>query len=171
VNLDFRDMIRKAVQRFADLGCRSAGLLISQGQTLGKFPEIFAEAAAELGVEVPAGGVVVAPEASSQDGFEAIDAFLKLPRVPEGVFVFPDSICQGVLMGLLKHRVRVPEDLKVIMHANEEISIYSPLPVDRIVTHVEAVAQSLISQVLKQAQGSPTHAIRLPLSLEVAASG
>lgn len=170
VNLDFGDMIRKALQRFADLGCRSAGMLISQAQTLGKFPELFAEAAAALGVEVPAGGVVVIPEASSQRGFAAIETFLKLPRVPEGVFVFPDSICQGVLMGLLKHRVRVPEDLKVIMHANEEISIYSPLPVDRIVTRVEVVAASLISQVLRQAQGNPTHAIRLPMSLKVAAS-
>jgi DNA-binding LacI/PurR family transcriptional regulator len=58
--------------------------------------------------------VIVSTRGSVDDGAEAIDALLTLPKPPSAVFVASDSMAVGVLEGCSRQGVRVPEDLALV---------------------------------------------------------
>ena len=71
----------------------------------------------------------------------------------------------GVIMALQAQQVRVPEDLKLVLHKNEAIDLLCPVPATFAVSSERAVARALIEQVQKQFRGEPVEPMSLPFRL------
>ena len=64
-----------------------------------------------------------------QYGYEEFLKLWSLPEKPEGLIVFPDTVARRMLLALREKHVRVPEELKLVLHKNESLDLFCPLPV------------------------------------------
>lgn len=98
-------------------------------------------------------------------GYERFHEFWRLPNRPEGLIVYPDSIARGVITAALELRVRLPHDLRLVIHRNAEVELVCPLPATFIESRCREVAAALIAQVEKQFRNEPCAPIQLPFHL------
>lgn len=80
-------------------------------------------------------------------GYEAYQRFHRIRNRPEGLMVYPDSICRGVVLSMIDKKVRVPEKLRVVMHTNDEIGMFCPFPFIGITSCIQTLAEVLIRQI------------------------
>ncbi len=97
-------------------------------------------------------------------GYErlAYDAFKRIwscAERPDGLFVYPDELNIGTLMGILHRKVEVPRDLQLVLHRNKGLEQLMPLPVEWIEVDVAAMAEGLITQLLRCFNGETTEPI------------
>jgi DNA-binding LacI/PurR family transcriptional regulator len=85
---------------------------------------------------------------------------------PDGMFIYPDAIAPGALMALAMRNVRVPEDLKLVIHNNEEVPVFCPYPVDRLVVKVSDAAQALVNHIRDRLVNRPSGTRLLPARME-----
>jgi DNA-binding LacI/PurR family transcriptional regulator len=83
-------------------------------------------------------------------GFDAFNRIWDLPNRPDGLFLYPDVLATGALMAMAMRGIKGPQDLKVVMHANEELPIFCPFPVDRVVYRAADAANSLVTYIRSQ---------------------
>lgn len=86
-------------------------------------------------------------------GFRQCEQFLAMKRPPDSLICFPDDCTRGVVNSLLQRGIKVPKDLLVISHQNQEMPLFSPFPIQRINVRVEDFAQALITQLDNQIEG------------------
>ena len=60
--------------------------------------------------------------------YESFKAFLSRPKRPRAIFFLDDAICDIALRVITEFRIRVPEDLAIITHANSCRHFHFPLP-------------------------------------------
>jgi DNA-binding transcriptional regulator YhcF (GntR family) len=94
------------------------------------------------------------------------EEFLRAPVVPDMLFIYPDSFVGGVALTLVKHRIRVPEDILVVSHRNAEIKIYMPFPMIWLTVKVEDFALGLIEQIDRQIMGEPLRPVTIDVHFE-----
>ena len=70
-----------------------------------------------------------------------------------------DVAATGVIAALLEQGVRVPDQLKLVVHKNSAVDIFCPLPATFIEVSTSAIAAALIGQVQKQFRGEPTQPV------------
>ena len=75
--------------------------------------------------------------------------------------VYPDTVARGVILGLLEKQVRVPAELKLVLHKNEAVGLYCPLPAMLLVSSERKLARALLQQVRKQFRGERCEQILL----------
>jgi DNA-binding LacI/PurR family transcriptional regulator len=81
--------------------------------------------------------------------------FLKLWQLsekPDGLLVWPDVVASGVVTAVLESGVRVPEDLKLVLSANDQLPYPCPIPAKFAVLRVAQYARAfrrLIQQQLE----------------------
>jgi len=80
---------------------------------------------------------------------------------PDGLFVYPDSLARGVFYAALELGVRVPEDLRLVVHRNEEIEMFCPFPVTWITVRAKDFAVGLMRQIRLQVAGRPAPRLRV----------
>ena len=85
-----------------------------------------------------------------------------LPEKPEGLIVYPDTVARGLVVALREKQVRVPEELKLVLHKNESLGLLCPMPVTFMVSSEREMARALIGQVQKQFRGESCEPIYLP---------
>ena len=100
-------------------------------------------------------------------GYEQFLQLWKQATKPDGLIVFDDVTARGVIMALQAQQVRVPEELKLVLHKNEAIDLLCPVPATFAVSSERAMARALIEQVQKQFRGEPVEPISLPFRLMV----
>jgi len=181
VTTDFRQFVEASLQELAGQGCRSVGFLAPLiGVEGGCYPdgshdiffdmlEHFMDVATDLGLTVKNDWMRVYNLADfdpvqDQEQF-GHEEFLKLwsaPEKPEGLVVFPDTVARGLLLALREKQVRVPEELKLVLHKNESLGLFCPMPVTFMVSSERETAQALIEQVQKQFRGESCEPISLP---------
>ena len=175
VSHDHKQMIRSALGELKRLGARSAGLISHLASNPAEadrvfhhrniaFFETFHEAAAQHGLEVRKEWIVV-PESfsgiSEQLGYDEFKKLWSLPQRPDGLFVFPDVLARGVTVAMLEAGIRVPDELKVVMHRNVEVEFLNPLPVSWIEANARDTAAALVEQVQRQLRGEKIEPIFL----------
>lgn len=143
------------------------------------------EARAEMKIKLEAaireeGLTVVAsplrdPEAAhkgmEETGFLIGEKIAKMASLPEALVIFPDIYTRGVVSALLKHGVRVPEDLLLISHRNREMEFFTPLPVVWLTVSIEDHAEALLRQIEQQIAGEAAAGIAVQVALEAASAG
>ena len=181
VHSDSRQFVDASVRELARQGCRSAGFLAPiMGAEESCYPdgshtlyyemvEHFMDLATDLGLTVKNDWVRVhhlsrpgAVRDQEQFGYEAFLKLWSLPEKPEGLIVFPDTVVRGMLLALGQKQVRVPDELKLVLHKHESLDLFCPMPVTFMVSSERETAQALIEQVQKQFRGESCERILLP---------
>ena len=183
VGHDLRQFVEISLRELARQGCRSVGF-IAPIMDADKFTEPdgsnniyfgmlehFASLARDLNLTVKnewmrlllhrSGGIKV----QEQFGYEE---FLKLwsqPEKPEGLVVLTDFVARGAIVAIREKQVRVPEELKLILHKCESTHLFCPMPATFVVNSEPEMARALIEQVKKQFRGESCERISLPFKL------
>ena len=97
-----------------------------------------------------------------QFGFDSMQALWRQAERPEGVVVYEDVTAGGLLMAIMRDQIRVPEDLKLVLHRNVEIGLFCPVPAAFLDVRIAEVAAALIAQARCLYDGDEIAAIRLP---------
>jgi DNA-binding LacI/PurR family transcriptional regulator len=182
VDCDHRQLAELSLRQLARQGCRSVGLILPNSPASANpdgtrhvwmdFFERFNDLARDLGLTVRNEWMRLrgheddlCGRSAEQFGYEE---FLKLwshPERPEGLLVCDDTVARGVILAVREQQVRVPEDLKLVLHKNESIDLYCPLPATLVVTSEREIAQALIGQVQKQFRGETCELIQIGFTL------
>ena len=185
--------VEKAMAYLADQGCRNIGLitvLSRQAQETGgqkseavEFHEHFSQAARRHGLEVRDNwiesptvntGVGLAEQQAAKFGYESFHKLWNQPEKPEALLVHTDVAAQGVLMALGQRQVRVPEDLRLVLHRNAEIGLFCPVPASFIEVKVQEVAAALVSLLDRISRGQavtePVHVAAAFVPEDIAAT-
>jgi DNA-binding LacI/PurR family transcriptional regulator len=186
VDHDMRQFVEISLRELARQGCRSVGF-IAPIMDADKFMdpegspnvyygmmEHFTAIARDLDLTVknewmrllpPGSGCSAGIKAQEQFGYEE---FLKLwsqPEKPEGLVVFTDVTVRGAIVAIREKQVRVPGELKLMLHKCESTNLFCPMPATFVVNSEREMAQALIGQVKKQFRGESCERISLPFKL------
>jgi DNA-binding LacI/PurR family transcriptional regulator len=183
VDHDLRQFVDISLRELARQGCRSVGFIaprldVLEGCTAKStrtlslsMLEHFTHVVVDLGLTVKNDWMRVAhqqpAEPLNQEHF-GHEQFLKIwsqPEKPEGLLIMNDTISRGALLAMREKQVRVPEDLKLVLHKNETIDLFCPMPVTFVVTSEREMARALIAQVQKQFRGESCERVSLPFKL------
>jgi DNA-binding LacI/PurR family transcriptional regulator len=180
IGQDSHQMFQVALRQLRERGCRSVGLIIPRPiwgpkesdrmqDIVGLFPK-FLDAVRDEGLEIR-NEWVRTPEGRLMDdeleefGYRQFLELWKQPQRPEGLIIYPDTVVRGAITGILQAGVSVPNDLKLVLHRNENVPLICPLPASWIVTSVRQWAVALIEQIQNQIENRHVQPVYLPVSL------
>jgi DNA-binding LacI/PurR family transcriptional regulator len=174
VTLDTQTMARMAAKQLKDWGCRTAGLIISESTAalnsdrrpfeLPPISTTFLDEAQRLGLRIDNAWVKRPPDtprSMTEMGYHFFHELWNGANRPDGIFVFPDMVARGVLAAASEDRVKIPDDLHMIIHRNVEVEVFSPIPVAALETSTTMVAEGLFRQIQRQVAGKEAPAICL----------
>lgn len=144
VDFDHKAMLRDSLVRLAQLGCKTAGLMIPSDFTKAEMLEHLENVSAETGVAVNYEWILTFRDTQEQTGYAHLCALWDAKTRPDGLVVYPDRAARGVLSAIMEKRVRVPGELRLILHRNAESPYVSPVPCDWMEVSVAALADLLI---------------------------
>ncbi|HSI09393.1 MAG: GntR family transcriptional regulator [Rariglobus sp.] len=163
-------MIDLALNSLKKQGCRSVGLIthIRDGNTL--FYDHLRAKSAELGLEIREewllrpGEYVEAATSGYKYGYDYFNELWAQAERPDGLLVYPDVVARGVIMAAVAHQVNTQE-LKLMLHKNDEIDLFCPLPATFVVSSARDNAAALLKQLDDQFHGRTPQPILLQFKL------
>jgi DNA-binding transcriptional regulator YhcF (GntR family) len=168
VHFQMDNFLRDCLVRLKERKCRSVALICGGG--LPDFDSFF-ELAAEIGLKCRPEWVCRRsswPEDFEDFGIESFAEIWSGATKPDGLIIYPDNIALGVIIGILQHGVRVPEDLKLVLHCNEEVYFPCPMPADWQVVSIGKIVAALWENLRAQADGKSPRTIAEVLSMHPA---
>jgi DNA-binding transcriptional regulator YhcF (GntR family) len=153
IDIGLGDFLRSSLVRLKERKCRSVALISGSGIA---DVEAFRKMAEGMGLKTRREWALVRdswPEEFEEFGFDSFCKIWKGAVKPDGLIVFPDNIALGVIMAILQQGAKVPEQLKLVMHCNEEVYIHCPLPADWQVISIVKVVDALWKNLRAQADG------------------
>lgn len=165
LDLDYVTMIRDSLTRLAELGCKTAGLMIPPNLPTASFLEQVDAMSAELGIAVNYEWILVSREGQEQSGYDQLTALWALKQRPEALVVFPDRMARGVVSAILEKRIQVPDELRLVLHRNAELPYVVPMPCDWIEVSVSGIATALMDNLEARWAGRPQPVRQIPLRL------
>ena len=181
VNLDNTQMLDLAMRELKRQGCRSIGAILPipvWGAVENDHPEddtrLFQDVvnlAADTGLKIRNSWVrtpsaCISVRAHEQFGYSEFQQLWNQPDRPDGLFVFPDTVVRGSLTAILEAGIRVPSELKLLLHRSISIPLLCPLPASWIVTDVKLIAAALISQLEQVLSGQEVQPRKVPVLLK-----
>lgn len=105
-------------------------------------------------------------------GFKAVDSFLSEKEIPRAIVCGSDEVAIGVLRGLDKRNISVPDEVAVISIDNIEISEYTCPPLTTMNVQKKAMGEQAVKMIISGTAGKDENALKvvLPSSLVVRAS-
>ncbi len=181
VGLDNEQLFDLALRDLRDRGCRTVGMITAVAVTKqplenpsGDIAHFFASFMQRLGdfglttrnswVRTPSR--VLLNQEHEEFGYREFHEIWNQPERPDGLFVFPDTVVEGVIKAILQESVSVPKDLKLVFHRNEGSPVLCPVEASWMVTDTGGVATSLIGLVERQLAGQEVEPIRVPFGFE-----
>lgn len=171
VSAERNQSMKLVTSRFKELNCRTVGLIssIRMGTACDNTPtlsEVFAEEVRRSGLTTRKEWLV-AHDVKTQEkyGYEAMHYLHSLKEKPEAVFIYPDSIGKGCVNAIMELGIKVPEEMKIIMHRNKEIEFFVPFPCDWLEISAQDYADALLDQLELVIAGRKMYHRSLPLQL------
>jgi hypothetical protein len=69
---------------------------------------------------------------------------------PDLLIVMPDSAVQGAIQAIMELNIRVPEDLRLILHRNRGLEYFCALPVDYWDVDLEKESDNFVDDIMKK---------------------
>lgn len=158
--------------RFAADGCRSVGLIFPLLEAV--WHTAFKRMADRHGLETNPKWMQslrkFGPTAESV-GYHLFKNIWSQQRRPDGIFVYPDGVCRGVILAALEMGLRIPQDLRLILHRNTGIDYLCPWKIPFLVTDIKEAAHLLMRQLDLQFQHKEAEPISLVTSRLVEGEG
>lgn len=169
VSSDDYYMICTALKELHAKGCKKVGMIsslrteakiIGQGGIPINYHQCFIDEAKKLGMKADHSWILPhsldnEPKHKPTFGYAQFQTLWDQPEHPDGLFVFPDNVVTGVITAILARRVDVPKELKLVLHANDQIPYLCPMPASFLVTKVGEVADALFETLKAQSLGNP----------------
>jgi DNA-binding LacI/PurR family transcriptional regulator len=162
VQYDIVQGLRLAVRALAEQGCRSMGLIMPvpttrqiEGEDVPEMPGTFEaalDAARHYGLSfgdawIHSAGANPHVNGSYEQerfGYDEFKTLWASDERPDGLIVFPDTTARGVVTALLELGVKVPKQLRLVLHRNQEIPLLCPVQTTYLVSSVRALATAMI---------------------------
>lgn len=176
VRLDPQPFVEESLRVLRDQGCRRVGLISAWApmapnrvQPFGAQAnplDHFARQAQEWGLEArPEWTVTPVRQIPAGDyeafGHHAFRKFWEQSDRPEALIVFTDFVARGVIHGVLESGVRIPDELRLVLHRNAELPYYCPVPATFVELSVRTAAKELIKLVECQFRGETAQPVTL----------
>ncbi len=171
VGFDATQMVRLALRRLHEQGCRRIGAISSIRMPEDihhpyfRFYEAFVSTIADLGLQTRDSWVISPTEpvtSRERYGYASCKALWQQAERPDGLFVYPDVAARGVTMALLELGVRVPDVLKLVCHRNSGVDWPCPLPISWVESDVARCAAEMVAQVRQLKAGGAIAPVYLP---------
>jgi len=182
VTLQVRQIADLALRELARQGCRRVGVI---GAVYPRSPnadgtphesvafwEQFPRTARALGMEWRPEWAIRPPEFDylakttfERFGYDAVQQLWALPRPPDGLVVYTDFAARGALLALLQRQVRIPEQLRLVLHRNAELGLLCPVPASFLEVRITEVAAALLTQIDRQIAGEEIATTHVPFHL------
>ncbi len=163
ISFDLPHFFETAAIALAKQGCRSAAFLGPFDQQ-SRCADYFRTACEKAGLATRPEWIEGSPDFLStgqpQDAL-AYQGFRQLWRQkerPAGLVVYPDVFSPGVVMAILAERVRVPQELRVVLHRHAEVKFFCPFEATFVTSSLAEAARAMINQldtVLKGREPKP----------------
>lgn len=180
VGFDMSAVATQGLQELHRLKCRTVGVIVpfthqanpkskvSNGSS--SFFPALTQTAKQLRLVIKEQWMITPTKPISGSDFEAFgyQAFRQLcqqPGRPEGLLVYPDTIARGVILAALESGIKIPGDLKLVLHRNDGIPVFCPFQASWLVSSVQLTASALIDQLSHQLTSKASTPILLPLKL------
>jgi DNA-binding LacI/PurR family transcriptional regulator len=173
INYDMEDLFRGGAQGLFRAGCRSVGLLSSlfsetYDARTDPFYIQFRRAARQQGLATSKAWegrprrFIPVPELERY-GYAEFNRIWRLPKKPDGLIVYPDTLARGVAMAILERGVsEVTQRMKFLFHRNAHLDFLCPFPALWAISDEDALAAELVRQIQKQFEGKRTSSVLLP---------
>ena len=89
----------------------------------------------------------VSQESQEKYGYQEFHKLWSLAERPDGLMIYPENVARGAVLALLERQVKVPAELKLVLHKNYNVDFLCPVQADWIVTRERDVAKALIQQI------------------------
>ncbi|MFA6566697.1 MAG: GntR family transcriptional regulator [Victivallales bacterium] len=173
-----KSLVKLAIDGLLQAGCRRVGVLASvarkekssdnRGGARDFFRDLLALAESS-GIEMPPELTVSAHSWDIPDfnvfAYNGIDAIWNRKDKPDGLFIYTDDLLPGALMGIMKNRIDVPKNLKLVTHHNKELPLLCPVPAFLIENSVGDVAAGLIKIIENQLSGRQVSPVEFDFTL------
>ncbi len=176
---DQQDFMQQGLDQLKAMGCRSAGVLVSMrddpynpddpdNNNFRTF-DALRRHAEEIGLRLDASWIItpaerqyIGPHQFTAYAQSAFQSLWSQAERPEGLLVYPDELVPGLNDMLYKLRVRVPEDLKLVLHRNKEFHYQPPYPCAGLENSIRLAAAAQVDQLIELYQGrsAPPPALR-----------
>lgn len=167
VGTDAGQMVKTALGQLGAKGCRRVGMITHISPPASESPvrrnpsdlllyQTFQDECRRLGMTTDPAWILAPPThpaSFEKCGYDLFHQLWRQPVLPDGLFVFPDVMARGVFQAILELKVRVPEELQLTVHRNDEIDLFSPFPVNWIEVRVQDFADALLDQIERQLRG------------------
>lgn len=179
VTFDYQQWADAAIQLLAEQGCRRVGAICTlsrlptgdSSENPHEYRQFFTaleKSAIRLGLELRPEWLISPNKPFentsvefTQFGYDSLQSLWRQNEHPEGIAVYEDVTANGVLMAVMREHIRMPEDLKLVLHRNAEIGLFCPVPASFMDIHVSEVAAALISQADKLYKGEEVTAVKV----------
>ena len=179
VSFDWEDMLRKGVRSLAKQGCRSAGLLTpihppgnrTVKDSFDDFLPFFRQAAQAEGLTIHEHWIRKLPKwipnlDFQRFGYEEFKKLWALPKKPDGLIIYPDTVVRGSILAILKLGPQVPEQMKFVFHGNAHCRLLCPFPATWVIADEAQMAAEFIKMIQKQFDGTAISSVSIPYSIE-----
>ncbi|MGN0728833.1 LacI family DNA-binding transcriptional regulator [Treponema sp.] len=96
-------------------------------------------------------------------GFRAVDSLFASGKMPRAVVCGSDEVAIGVLSGLSKRKISVPQEVAVISMDNIEISEYTCPPLTTMNVQKKAMGEQAVKMIVSGTAGKDEQAMRIML--------
>ena len=156
--IDHHQIIYMACRALLQQGCRTVGLInptpiteLSGGKTPGdSIHNAFRSSVEALGLKTRKSWTRIplkVPKSQERFGYEEFHQLWPQKERPDGVIVYPENASRGVALAVLERRVKIPTELKLVLHKNQNVDFLCPISASWVVTRERDIAEALIQQI------------------------
>ncbi|NHN31380.1 LacI family DNA-binding transcriptional regulator [Paenibacillus agricola] len=166
INVDNYHTGQEVARLFASRGHSLTGLVIPKvsSRAIHDRKKGFLDQASAVGLPVAAAHIAEG-EFSEEGGYQATRVLLQAEVKPSALFVLSDQMAVGALAALREAGLRVPEDIELVGHDDNEIARFTVPPLTTIHFPVEEMAQAcikLLIDVMHHQVATPTSTMFKP---------
>ena len=158
--------VQAGVQRLAQQGCRRLALVV-WGPEL--YKSAFTEAAQAAGMETREGWIRsgVHPGLAGGGWEEFREVWSAYREKPDGLLVLDDGLFEDVKVAIREMGIRVPDQLRVVAHANKGFHLEHPFPVTLLECDPVAFAEGLGALLLQRMRPAPSAESMVETPMEI----
>ena len=151
---DAKQLVELGVRQLQEQGCRRVAMLGWGGASLQK---VLRDAAHASGVEVRDKWMRTDfhPWLTAAGWAEFREAWSAYTKKPDGLLILDDGLFSEAVVAIDELRIRVPDQMRVVTHANKGAGVRYTFPVTLLQNDPALVAKILETKLLKAMKGEP----------------